>query len=172
MHLQVPANDHGALYVLELTGAAPAMLDDQAVLRLLGPVVLNTDYVDLVPARAQAAVALPDLVAQGYDLPLSAAQQAELADLQGPVLLIMSRAFGGQALDLALPAGTRLVMVLRAPARLTEKRATLTADSAAGILTGPAAKPRKSDARMSGMVATAALVVMFLLVVIVVWVGG
>lgn len=33
-------------------------------------------------------------------------------------------------------------------------------------------KKRKSDARMSGMVATAALVVLALLTVVFVWVGG
>jgi hypothetical protein len=46
----------------------------------------------------------------------------------------------------------------------------LDTDAAKAMLPQP--KPPKSDARMSGMVATAALLVMFLLVAIMIWIAG
>jgi hypothetical protein len=169
--LTIPQNDHGALYVLEYTGDAPAVLTDQAMLHILGPVVLNLDFVGLIAPDQRTEVTLPDLIQQGYDLPMTAEQTDTLRQLTGNVLLVMSRAFNGQAQDIALPATTRLVMVLREQPAIapTDK---LTSASATGDMNGPPAKPRKSDARMSGMVATGALLVMFLLVGLMVWVGG
>ncbi|MBQ2261225.1 MAG: hypothetical protein II336_07660 [Loktanella sp.] len=168
--LQIPATDHGALYVLDYTGDAPAVLSDEAVLQMVGPVVLNLDFVDLVTPEQRREVSLPELIRQGYEMPLTAEQADRLRQLSGHVLLIMSRAFGGQAQDITLPDATTLVMVLRDNATVPPAE-QITSAAAAGVLTGPPVKPRKSDARMSGMVATAALLVMFALVGLMVWVG-
>lgn len=168
MMLDIPANDHAALYVLAYTGPAG---DDVTLATIIGPVALNTDFTDLITPDQRAAVPLPDLIRQGYDLPLTPEQDAMLRHVQGTVLLVMSRAFGGQAQQITLPAGSTLVTILRETPTMTPVE-KLTSASGAGELTGPPAKPRKSDARMSGMVATAALLIMFALVGLVVWVGG
>lgn len=171
MMLNIPANDHGALYVLEYTGPAQEVLSDQTILQMVGPVVLNIDFVDPIAPEQRVQVTLPDLIRQGYDLPLTDEQASILRALDGQVLLVMSRAFGGQAQDIELPPTTRLVMVLRDQSVIsaTDK---LVSDGAAGNINGPqAAKPKKSEARMSGMVATIALLVMFALVGLMVWVG-
>ena len=83
----------------------------------------------------------------------------------------MSAAFGGQEHTLDLPAGTRLVTTLREKAAI-KVTPPLTSDSAEGNLDTKPVKPRKSDARMSGMVATYALLAMFTLVALMIWVGG
>jgi hypothetical protein len=166
--LMIPDNDHGALYVLAYTGPAP---DDQTFETIIGQVTLNMDFVDLITPAQRATVPLPDLIRQGYDMTLTSDQEAMLRDQQGAILLIMSRAFGGEAQQIDLPADTRLVTVLRETPVITPPE-KLTSTSGAGELTGPPAKPRKSDARMSGMVATIALLIMFALVGLMVWVGG
>ena len=168
MTLTIPANDHGALYVLAYTGPAS---DALTAATIIGPVALNMDFVDLITPDRRATVPLPDLIRQGYDMPLTPAQDAMLRHVQGTVLLVMSRALGGQAQQIDLPAGTTLVTVLReTPVMAAPEK--LTSASGAGELPGPPVKPRKSDARMSGMIATAALLVMFALVGLMVWVGG
>ncbi|WP_019953569.1 hypothetical protein [Yoonia vestfoldensis] len=168
MTLTIPANDHGALYVLAHTGPAS---DALTAATIIGPVALNLDFVDVITPAQRAAVPLPDLIRQGYDLPLTPAQDAMLRHVQGTILLVMSRAFGGQAQQIDLPADTTLVTVLRETPAITPPE-KLTSASGAGALTGPPAKPRKSDARMSGMIATIALLIMFALVGLMVWVGG
>ena len=49
--LTIPANDHGAIYVLELNRPAPdglAEKTDAAMMAVFGHVVVNTDYVDAI----------------------------------------------------------------------------------------------------------------------------
>lgn len=169
--LTVPAHDHGAIYVLHYDGPALdglAAKSDAALLAVLGPVVLDTTYVDVIAA---GDLPLDQLIRDGYDLTLTDDQAQLLRALSGCVIVVMSRAFGGQAVALTLPRTTQLVMVLRDPARLDAPRA-LTSAGASGDLNGPAIKTPKSDARIGGMVATAALIVMFALVGLMVWVGG
>ncbi|WP_322894396.1 MULTISPECIES: hypothetical protein [unclassified Yoonia] len=169
--LDIPANDHGALYIVEhfgppLTGSKAGMIG-----KIIGQVDLNLDFVDLIPPAGKAEMALPDLIQQGYEMPLTPAQVTTLRRVTGPVVLIMSRAFGSKAQQITLPEDSRAVMVLRDAAQIQTSE-KLTSDGAAGEMNGPqTAKPRKSDARMSGMVATAALLVMFALVALMVWVG-
>ena len=168
--LDIPANDHGALYVVEYFGPPLDGSREEMIAAIIGPVTLNLDFVDLITPAQRAEVALPDLIRQGYDLQLSPTQATSLRVVPGVVVLIMSRAFGGKARQIALPDQTCTVMVLRdkTPISAPDK---LTSDGSAGDMNGPQAKPRKSDARMSGMVATVALLVMFALVGLMVLVG-
>ena len=85
--------------------------------------------------------------------------------------MVMSAAFGGQAATVDLPADVRLVTTLRETPNLTAPRPVHTG-SAAGVIAGPAAKKKPSDAAMSGRVATIALVVLFLLVAVMIWIAG
>ena len=59
MTMHIPANDHGALYVLEITGTLPDGLTektDAALLAVLGPVVVNTDAYDMLSDDERAAL--------------------------------------------------------------------------------------------------------------------
>ncbi len=174
MTLHIPANDHGAIYVLELTGAAPVDLaekTDNVMLAVLGPVVVNTDYVDAITPGMLTEMTLPQLIKHGYDMPMSDADADTLRGLVGTAVLVMSAAFGGQEVTLKLPANVRLAAVLRETPVMTAPRPIIS-EAAKGIIPKKPAKPPKSNARIGGMVATYALIAMFALVGLMIWVGG
>ena len=174
MTVHIPANDHGAIYVFAVAGTPPPELPDKsdsALLAVFGPVLLNTDYVDVVTPGVLTDMSLPQYIAQGYDMPVADDLEKALHGLNGTVVLAMSAAFGGKDVTLTLPEGTRLVATLREnPAiKIIDPMNTTSAD---GVLTPPPTKSPKSNARMSGMVAMYALLAMFALVGVMIWVGG
>ena len=172
--LTIPAHDHGALYVLELNRPAPEGLEDKteaAMQAIFGPVLVNTDYVDAVMPGMLEDMTLPDLIRNGYDMPVSPADAEAMRGLMGTAVLIMSAAFGGQAQIIDLPADVRLVTTLRETPDLKAPRPIHT-DTTEGSLTGGKVKKKPSDAAMSGRVATIALLVMFALVGVMVWIAG
>jgi hypothetical protein len=168
----IPAHDHGALYVFSVDGEAPAGLTDKAdaaLMALLGNVLLNTDYVDVITPDMLADMPLSELIQTGYDLPIDTETAGMLQAVTGPVVLVMSAAFGGQETTLTLSHAT-LITTLREAAHETVPRA-LHAQSAKGAIASTT-RSAKSDARIGGMVATVALLLMFLLVGVMVWIGG
>ena len=170
--ITIPANDHGAIYVLELNRPAPDGLDDKtdaAMMAIFGNVVLNTDYIDAVSPGMLTDMTLPDLIRNGYDVPMSDAQAEELRGLFGTVILVMSAAFGGAAMTLNLPSDVRLVATLRDTPEMNAPR-SITTDSAKGTL--PPARKKPSDAAMSGRIATLALLVLFALVGVMIWIAS
>jgi hypothetical protein len=174
MTVHVPANDHGAIYVFEVTGTHPAGLadkSDSALLAVFGPVLLNSDYVDVVYPATLMEMTLPEYITQGYDLPVTDELAEDLRKITNPAVLVMSAAFGGKEVTLDLPENVRIVTTLR------EKPAIKVIDpinsaGADGVLTPKPTKPPKSNARMSGMVAMYTLLAMFALVGLMIWVGG
>ena len=174
MTLDIPANDHGAIYVLEIAGDMPAGLADKtdaAMMALLGPIVVNTDYVDVIDPSAMSDMTVPQLIESGYDMLVADDIAEDINGCTGTIVLVMSAAFGGQATELNLPDHVRHVATLReTPAIVVTD--PLSTESAEGNLSTAPTKPPKSDARMSGMVATYALLAMFALVGLMIWVGG
>jgi hypothetical protein len=171
--INVPANDHGAIYVIELNRPAPEGLEDKtdaAIMAVFGNVVLNTDYIDVIAPGVLTDMSLPDLIRNGYDMQLSPTDAVEIDGLIGSVVLVMSAAFPPEGMTLDLPADVRLVTVLRDTPDVTLPE-TLRSDAAKGSLQGNG-KPKKSDARIGGMIATYALLLMFALVGLMVWIGG
>ena len=174
MTLEFAANDHGAIYVFEVIGVPPADLGDKtdaALMAVFGPVVLNTDYVDVIMPGVLTDMTLPQFITHGYDMPVADDVAEELRSLIGTAVLVMSAAFGGQEVALDLPENTRLVATLREKSTI-KVIDPLNSSSAEGTLDSKPAKPAKSNARMSGMVATYALLAMFALVGLMIWVGG
>jgi hypothetical protein len=174
MKIEIAANDHGAIYVFEVIGILPADLGDKtdtALMAVFGPVVLNTDYVDVVYPATLLDMTLPQYIADGYDMPMADEVDEDLRGLVGTAVLVMSASFGGQDVTLGLPENVRLVTTLREqPAiKVIDPISTASAD---GVLTPKPTKPPKSNARMSGMVAMYALLAMFALVGLMIWVGG
>lgn len=174
MKLEIPANDHGAIYVLEYAGAPPAGFEDKtdaAMQAVLGPVLVNTDYVDAITPGMLTDMTLPQLIEHGYDMPVGDADADQLRGIMGTAFLVMSAAFGGHSVQVDLPSNVRIVTVLREAPTITLSD-PLSAESAKGTLQTKPAKPPKSDARMSGIVATYALLAMFALVALMIWVAG
>jgi len=123
-----------------------------------------------VDTAALGEMSLEDYIRQGYDFDPDAADKAALADITGWVIFVMSRATDGAETTLDLSPGIRHITTIGTPMTLTAE-APLQSDAATGVLTPPTKKPM-SDARMGGMVATAALLVLFLLTGLMIWIAG
>jgi len=170
--IDVPKNDHGAIYVLQLNRPAPDGLDDKtdaAMMEIFGNIILHTNYVDTITPEMLVDMNLPDLIRDGYDISVSEDEATKMRGLIGTVILVMSAAFGGNAMTINLPSDVRLVTVLRETATMTAPR-PITTDSALG--TAPTVRKKPSDAAMSGKVATYTLLVLFALVAVMIWVAG
>tara|TARA_R110002051_G_scaffold1008_12_gene5044 strand:+ start:1092 stop:1610 length:519 start_codon:yes stop_codon:yes gene_type:complete len=171
--LTIPANDHGAIYVLELNRPAPDGLTektDAAMMAVFGRAVVNTDYIDAIAPGTLTDMSLADLIRNGYEMPVSEREAETLRGLVGTVVLLMSAAFGGAEIKIDLPANVRLVTILREGAQMAVPQPIYT-DSAKGVVP-PKSRKLPSDAAMSGRVATIALLVLFFLVAVMIWIAG
>jgi len=170
--LTIPAHDHGQIRIFALDMVPPEPLKDKTTEGLAGAfgVLLNPDFVDVIDTAALGEMSLSAYVRQGYDFEPDAADDAALGALKGWVIFVMSRATAGAETTLDLSPGIRHVTTIGTPLTLTAPD-PLESDAATGVLT-PQTKQPMSDARMGGMVATIALLVLFLLVALMIWVAG
>ena len=163
--LTIPANDHGQIRIFatdthaSVTGLSAMFGTD-----------LDPTYVDIVKIADLGDMILTDYIAQGYDLTPDAADKAAVNAVTGTAILVLSRATEGREVTLTLAPGLRHVTTYSPDTRL-EPPVNLPHDSAKGIIGDAPAKAPKSDARIGGMVATIALIVMFALVGLMVWVA-
>ncbi len=136
----------------------------------LGADVLNADHVELFPVSDLDELGLTGYLEQGYGMDHAdlADMRARLDGLSGHVLIVTSRAFGETAQTLTPRAPLRLI------ASFNEDTAPVAFEplpsKAARGTTGGKAAP--SDAAMSGRIASLALLVLFALVAVVVWVAS
>lgn len=151
------------------TGALP---ETPAAAILLGWPGLDTRQTELFAISDLTGLGLTGYLREGLGLSDDqiAPDKARLSALEGYVLIVLSRAFGGQSLDLDLPQELTLIGTYRepsAPVRFEPLPGAGTGDS-------PPATARKpvSNAAMSGRIATAALVLLFVLTALVVWMAG
>ncbi|MEO1638012.1 MAG: hypothetical protein AAFU41_02035 [Pseudomonadota bacterium] len=173
MALTIPANDFGQIRVFATEGTmTPDMLakTPEGLQALLGA-ALNPDFVDIVKISDLGEMRLSDYIAEGYDMTPDPVDKAAVDAIAGTAVLILSRATGGQEVTLSLADGLTHVTTYAPFAKISPPE-QLTSESATGTAETPVAKPRKSDARMSGMVATYALLALFALVGLMVWVAG
>lgn len=173
MTLTLPANDHGLIRIFKIATPAPAGLEERtpaALAALFGTDDLDADYIDVVDTRHLAGLSLIDYLHQGYDIPDTATDDPALRDLKGVVVLLMSRAARGRAVTLTLADTVTHVTTTGDPARLRVPSAPVETAAAAGTVPGGRAAP--SQAAMSGRVATIALIVLFALVVLMIWVAS
>ena len=172
MNLMIPANDHGQIRIFSVPTPAPAGLEEKtpaALQSLFGTDTLDPDFIDIVDTRQLAGLTLLDYLYQGYDIPPDAADMQALRDQRGVLVLIMSRATSGTETTLTLAPGVAHVTTTGDPARLRIPTKTPT-EAAKGTVTGGKSAP--SQAAMSGRVATIALIVMFLIVVLMIWIAS
>ncbi|OZB17046.1 MAG: hypothetical protein B7X55_06930 [Rhodobacterales bacterium 34-62-10] len=185
--LTVPADEHRTIRVLAVNlpeaqvaamlrdapPAAPGELPEiPAAAALLNWPALDTRHTALFAVRDLTGVGLTGYLTEGLGLEDAqiAPDRSRLAALDGYVLILLSRAFGGQAVTLDIPPALTLIGTYR------EKSAPVLFEPlpAGGAQDAPSGKMRKpvSDAAMSGRVAMAALAVMFALTALLVWMAG
>jgi hypothetical protein len=173
MTLSIPANDHGRIYVYSVPGVAPPGIvakEPEALKEVFGA-DLNPDYVDVVNADELSGLPLASYIRQGYDMPEDGMNAELLNSQRGIVVLLMSRAFGDEAVELNPTSAVEYVTTVAEPSSFTAPE-VLRSEGAAGDV-GPG-KGRKvpSDAALSGRVAMVALVVLFAVVGLMLWVAA
>jgi len=175
MSYTIPANDFGKLRVFATDMDLPQEAikkTPEGILALLGA-PLNVQYVDIVKVADLGGMALSRYIEEGYDMPPDLVEQSDVDGIRGNAVLVLSSATGGKATELHPGFGLRHVATYsRTPDVSTP--ATLQSQSAAGTVPQPADPPpkAKSNARIGGMVATVALIAMFVLVGVMIFVGG
>lgn len=189
MTIPIPASERHTLrvFALNMTPAEAALLRDtdaplnpgqilpplrpDAARRLLGTDVADLAQIDLFHSDDIAAIGLAAYLIEGNAVAEAqiAADAGILDAYKGYVLTIRSPAFGGRAAVLELDPKVTLLGTY-AEEVPPVKFDPLPTPSATGLLGG--GKPPMSDARIGGMVATVALLVMFGLTALLVWLAG
>jgi hypothetical protein len=143
------------------TGELP---ETPAAAALLGWPDLDTRQTELFAVRDLTGLGLPGYLVEGLGLPEEQinADKARLSALEGYVLIVLSRAFGGQDIDLELPAEVTLIGTYRersAPVQFEP----LPSAAARGTLTGaPAPQPAGQNRRLLRVAALTALLLIVL----------
>lgn len=138
----------------------------------LGVSDLNTDFVEVFPLSDVAEIGLDGYLedGNGIDPQQLDPDRRKLAALEGWVLLVYSGAFGGTGARLRPAPELTLVGTYSEPGIDWSDKTRLTTTSAEG--TAAPARTKPSDAAMSGRVAMIALLVLFLLTALVVWIAA
>ncbi|MDX8354249.1 hypothetical protein [Cognatiyoonia sp. IB215182] len=171
--IEIPADDHGQIRVFATTDALPDAVRDktpEGLIAIFG-VPLDGTYVDIVKISDLGDMTLSAYITEGYDMKADAVDKAAVDQIRGTAVLVLSRATGGQAVTLKPGHGLRHVTTYSPVARITPLEALPDKSARDQVPTSPA-KPQKSDARIGGMVAMYALLFMFALVGLMIWVGG
>jgi hypothetical protein len=151
-------------------GQVVPFLRAEAAARLLG-VAVDATHVEVFHSDDVEAIGLAAYLTEGNAVSQAqiAADAGMLDAYRGYVLTIRSRTFGGRAALLRPDPKARLIGTYAEevpPVRFDP----LPTPSASGALGG--GKPPMSDARIGGMVATVALILMFALTAFVIWFAG
>ena len=180
----IPASEHGIvrLFTIDLPAAdIPAFAEpdhnnDKApwpLLDALAATGLDENFIEVFPVSDLGEMGLAGYMTEGLGIAGAeiAAQRPQLDRLKGHVLIVLSSAFGGRAQTLAPQSPLRWIGTWsedRPPVAFS----ALPSDAARGSVAPPPAKAPVSDAAMSGRVATVALLVIFALVGVMIWVGS
>jgi len=176
----VKATEHGLVRVFQLSYAVSMEIGHMGTLdglaEALGVEHLDGRDVQIVAIGEISDMGLSAFLTLGYEI-----DEAEIAPLrpvldalEGKVAILRSGAFDGRDVHLETGGGARLTATLHegGPPTPTLAHADRTVESARRPADAPREKPRPSDAAMSGRVATVALLVLFALVALMVWIGG
>jgi len=151
----------------------PAPHDTAVLAALLGVDHLAPGQVELFHSDDVAPIGLAAYLTEGTAVAEAqiAADRTRLDALEGPILIVLSAAFGGDAVT--LHPDPRLTLIGMYTAEIQPVRfEPLPGASARGTVLGKVPRPPMSHARAGGMVATAALLVMFALLAVVIWVAS
>ena len=142
--------------------------DPTAIAALLGTPTINPHYIDLFDVNDIAAIGLAQYLIDGNGVaePQITADKPTLDAIRGPVLILTS----GAATGTLTPAPNLTLIGTYAEDTPPIIFEPLPADSAKGLTAQ--GKPPMSDARIGGMVATVALIVLFAITGLMIWLGG
>ena len=165
--VKISATEHGVIRVFAWDGDDVPGLDE--VKAALGARELHDSHVDIIDLNDLDEYGLSGYLTEG--LGVAKDEVAPLAPrfgiLKGRVVVISSPAFGGVAQSLTVRAP------LRPLATLNEMREDIRFEELpAGATRAEADKPRASNAAMSGRIAALALLIMFALVALMVWIAA
>ncbi len=176
----VKATEHGLVRVFHLSYAVSMEIGHMGTLdglaEALGVERLDGRDVQIVAIGEISDMGLSEFLTLGYEI-----DEAEIApvrpildELDGKVAILRSGAFDGHDVHLETDGGARLVATLHegGPPTPTLAHADRTVESAKRQVNAQQEKRRPSDAAMSGRVATVALLVLFALVGLMIWIGG
>lgn len=183
MSLTVKANEHGLVrvFALSLTDAEATALkhnaregDDNPTPQevALGAASLDPGYVEVFPINDLADLGLVGYLetGNGIDPDQLAPDRQKLEALEGWILCVYSAAFSGHAQTLSPTAALTLIGTYSEPGVDWADTQTLTSDAARAARLP--SKKRPSDAAMSGRIAMAALIFIFALTFLMVWIAG
>ncbi|WP_143849639.1 hypothetical protein [Octadecabacter ascidiaceicola] len=178
----VSATERGLirLYSIEMPAEeTPAFIDqpleDDAVwpvMDALGARYLDSDFIEVFDVASLEEIGFKGYLILGNGVAEEdVAPYAELLDqVTGTVLMVVSSAFGGFEQELSPKRPLRHIATFKeasAPVQFEQ----LPRESAKGVVGDTPMKKKPSDAAMSGRIATLALLVMFLLVALMIWVA-
>ncbi len=138
----------------------------------LGASILDHDGIEIVDLKAIKEYGFSTYLsdANGMDPTQVKPMATQLNSMTGHALLVFSSAFDGPEATMAPRSPLRHIATFTEAVALTPLP-KLETPSAKGVLESKV-KPPKSDARIGGMVATVALLVMFALVGVMIWIAG
>lgn len=150
--------------------------DVTALAQALGAAITTPDDVQFVAADTLRDIGLAQFLMLGYGIAQAdmSPEMDRLNGLTGDFAIVRSGAFGPNGATLATQSTAKLVAAFTEEGAPPPSMTPLTSDSTQGVVTPPdtPAKKPKSDARIGGMVATVALILMGLLVWLMIWIGG
>lgn len=156
------------VYEVALPGDDANGLVTEDVAKALGVADLDGEYVDIFPVSALDEFGLTGYMIEGLGIPADALKEydARIKTVSGYVVVVLSKAFQGRAATLLNGHPLRLI------GAFNERKAEnfdidLTSKTASSH--APKPKKQKSQAAQSGMVATFALLFMFVFVAVIVW---
>lgn len=138
--------------------------------KLLGAAKLDEDFTEVFKVADLDELGLAGYMIEGNGVLREQIEpdRTKLAALDGWVMVVYSAAFEGQAMTLDPAPELTLIATYEEPGVDWTSDVALTAKSASK----PAVKQKPSDAAMMGRVATIALLVMFALTGLVIWIAG
>lgn len=170
--LTVPPGETGKVRVFALNMPAEQvnfLHEPGAVADILGVDRLDTAHVDIFALRDLEELGLPGYLIEGCDVPAVqiAPDRARLKALRGHVLVVHSRAFDGQAENLAPAAALDLVAIYDVTPTDWSARTPIDTDSARRRA-GSAQSPRAERAR-ARRIGSGIFLVFMILFALIVW---
>jgi hypothetical protein len=177
----VDADEAGIVRLYEVTLPAPEAkaLTAYDVQQALNAPELDTDSVEIFSVNDLEEIGLRGYIETGLGI---ASRDIDpyaerIVDLDGYVVVVLSKAFAGQMTSLVhkhplRPIGAFKEASAQTPTITLESDAAVTPPEVDDTSLEGKPKKKKSDAAMSGMIATYALLTMFALVGLMIWIAG
>ena len=165
----IRANEHGLIRVF-VVDLPKREIDGFDVAHALGPGALDPAQVELFDLSDIGEIGLSGYMNEGLGIAPDELDAPRLDALSGPVLILRSAAFRGQAVTLTPKAPLRWIGTYAEQTTPVKFEPLPAGKPENGGASEP--KTRPSDAAMSGRVAMTALLVIFALTALMVWVAG